>query len=151
MKWTGGPNAGADGAWSRQSLHPIIWNERLNPNLNDNPNSPEWGFSVGSATRVWRTGVGIDRRGNLLFVASNDQTVITLAQILRHIGAARAMEFDINPEWHTLITYTHHSGLVPKFVEPQPNQPVNRYLVPDDRDFFAVYRRLPGPVTVPFK
>ena len=23
--------------------------------------------------------------------------------------------------------------------------------VPDDRDFFAVYRRLPGPVTVPFK
>jgi hypothetical protein len=32
-----------------------------------------------------------------------------------------------------------------------PNHCANRYLVPDDRDFFAVYRRLPGPVTVPFK
>ena len=61
------------------------------------------------------------------------------------------MEFDINPEWHTLITYTHHHGLVPTEVGPNPMQPATRYLAPDDRDFFAVYRRLPGPVTVPFK
>ena len=61
------------------------------------------------------------------------------------------MEFDINPDWHTLITYTHGRTLVPKMVEPQPHQPADRYLVPDDRDFFAVYRRLPGAVTVPLK
>ncbi|MDX6640619.1 MAG: hypothetical protein QOF12_1630, partial [Solirubrobacteraceae bacterium] len=30
-------------------------------------------------------------------------------------------------------------------------QPATRYLVPDDRDFFAVYRRRPGAVSVPFK
>jgi hypothetical protein len=30
-------------------------------------------------------------------------------------------------------------------------QPSTRYLAPDDRDFFAVYRRLPGRVSVPFK
>ena len=77
--------------------------------------------------------------------------MITIAKILQHVGAVRAMEFDINPDWHTLITYTHDRGLVPKLVEPQPNQSPNRYLVPDDRDFFAVYRPLPGPVTVPFK
>jgi hypothetical protein len=35
-------------------------------------------------------------------------------------------------------------------VEPQPDHATSRYLVPDDRDFFAVYRRLPGPITVPF-
>jgi hypothetical protein len=29
-------------------------------------------------------------------------------------------------------------------------QPSTRYLVPDDRDFIAVYKRLPGPQTVPF-
>lgn len=151
VKWHGGPSAGPNVAWSRQSLRPIVWNGRLNPNLNANPDSPQWGYSLGGATLVWRTAVGIDRRGNLFFVAANDQTVITLARILQHIGAVRAMEFDINPEWHTLITYTHHHGLVPKMVEPQPNQSANRYLVPDDRDFFAVYRRLPGPITVPFK
>lgn len=152
VKWHGGPNAGPNVAWSRQSLHPILWNGRLNPQLNTNPNSPQWGFSLGSATLVWRTGVGIDRRGNLFFVAANDQTVVSLAKILQHIGAVRGMEFDINPEWHSLITYRHEKqGLVPRFVEPQPNQSPNRYLVPDDRDFFAVYRRLPGPITVPFK
>lgn len=151
VKWNGGPNAGPGVAWTRQSLAPIVWNGRLNPALNENPNSPEWGFTLGGVTRVWRTGVGIDRHGNLMFVAAEGQTVISIAKLLRHIGAVRAMEFDINPDWHTLITYTHHPELIPKMVEPQPNQSAARYLVPDDRDFFAVYRRLPGPITVPLR
>jgi phosphodiester glycosidase len=151
VKWSGGPNAGADVAWTRQSLAPIVWNGRLNPTLNENPNSPEWGFTLGGVTRVWRTGVGIDRRGNLIFVAAEGQTVISLAKLLAHIGAVRAMEFDINPDWHTLITYSHDHAFVPKMVEPQPNESADRYLVPDDRDFLAVYRRLPGPITVPLR
>jgi hypothetical protein len=151
VKWSGGPNAGPDVAWARQSLAPIVWNGRLNPALDENPDSPQWGFTLGGVTRVWRTGVGIDRRGNLFYVVADGQTVITIAKILQHVGAVRAMEFDINPEWHTLITYTHDHGLVPKLVEPQSNQAPTRYLVPDDRDFFAVYQPLPGPVTVPFK
>jgi hypothetical protein len=152
VKWAGGPNVGPDVAWARQSLAPIIWNGKLNPQLNDNPNSPQWGYTLGGVTRVWRTGVGIDRRGNLIYVAADGQTVITLAQILQHLGAVRAMEFDINPYWHTLITYTHGAhGLVPTMVGPNPMQSPDRYLVPDDRDFFAVYEPVPGPVTVPFK
>ena len=151
VKWSGGPSAGPDVAWARQSLAPIVWNGRLNPLLDENPNSPQWGFTLGGVTRVWRTGVGIDRRGNLIYVAADDQTVITVAKILQHVGAVRAMEFDINADWHTLITYGHRHGLVPTMVGPNPNQSPTRYLVPDDRDFFAVYRRLPGPVTIPFK
>jgi hypothetical protein len=100
---------------------------------------------------VWRTGVGIDRHGNMMFVAAEGQTVISIAKILQHIGAVRAMEFDINAEWHTLITYSHEHGLLPKLVEPQPQQSPERYLEPDDRDFLAVYRPVPGPVSVPFK
>ena len=151
VKWSGGPNAGPEVAWARQSLAPIVWNGRLNPELNEDPNSPEWGFTLGGVTRVWRTGVGVDRRGNLVFVAADGQTVISIAKILQHIGAVRAMELDINPDWHTLITYTHHNGLIPRMVEPQPNQSPDRYLVPDDRDFFAVYNRLPGPITDPLR
>jgi hypothetical protein len=151
LKWSGGPNAGPNVAWARQSLAPIVWNGQLNPALNDNPDSPQWGYTLGNAVRVWRTGVGIDRRGNLIYVVANDQTVSTLAQTLQHAGAVDAMEFDINPEWHTLISYTDPHGLVPTLVEPQPMQSADRYLVADDRDFFAVYRRVPGPVTVPFK
>jgi hypothetical protein len=151
VKWSGGPNAGPEVAWARQSLAPIVWDGRLNPELNEDPNSAEWGFTLGGVTRVWRTGVGIDRRGNLMFVAAEGQTVISIAKILQHIGAVRGMELDINPDWHTLITYTHHNGLTPRMVEPQPNQSSDRYLVPDDRDFFAVYKRLSGPITDPLK
>ena len=31
VKWSGGPNAGPEVAWARQSLPPIVWNGRLNP------------------------------------------------------------------------------------------------------------------------
>ena len=151
VKWSGGPNAGPEVAWARQSLAPIVWNGRPNRELNEDPNSPEWGFTLGGVTRVWRTGVGIDRHGNLIFVAAEGQTVISIAKILQHIGAVRAMELDINPDWHTLITYTHHNGLIPRMVEPQANQSPDRYLVTDDRDFFAVYNRLPGPITDPLR
>jgi predicted DNA-binding transcriptional regulator AlpA len=146
--WHGGPNASSRVAFARQSLPLIIQHGRLSPALND---SSQWGYTLGNAVRVWRTGVGIDRRGNLIYAAADDQTVITLARILQRAGAVRAMQFDINPEWPSLITYSHQGGLQPVKVVPNPMQPPTRYLVPDDRDFFAVYRRLPGNVTVPFK
>jgi phosphodiester glycosidase len=146
--WRGGPVAGRGVAFARQSLPLIVDHGRLNPNLND---SSQWGFTLGNAVRVWRTGAGIDRRGNLIYAAADFQTVTTLARILQRAGAVRAMQLDINPEWPTLITYRHHHGLIPAKVVPNVQQPSTRYLVPDDRDFFAVYRRLPGPITVPFR
>ena len=69
---------------------------------------------------------------------------MTPAQILKHAGAVRAMQFDINPEWPTLITYAHNHGLIPAKVVPNVMQPATRYLVPDDRDFFAVYDDSPA-------
>jgi Phosphodiester glycosidase len=145
--WNGGPVAGPQIAFARQSLPLIIDHGRLNPALND---SSQWGFTLGNNVRVWRTGAGIDRHGNLIYAAADYQTVITLAKILQRAGAVRAMQLDINPEWPTLITYTHHGGLDPVRVVPNYQQPPTRYLVPDDRDFFTVYRRLPGPFSVPF-
>jgi len=146
--WTGGPVAGPRIAFARQSLPLIVDNGRLNPALND---STQWGYTLGNAVRVWRTGAGIDRHGNLIYAAADYQTVESLARILQRAGAVRAMQLDINPEWPTLITYGHQGGLDPAKIVPNYQQPATRYLVPDDRDFFAVYRRLPGPVTVPFR
>jgi hypothetical protein len=146
--WTGGAVAGRGIAFARQSLPLIVDHGRLNPSLND---SSQWGFTLGNAIRVWRTGAGIDRHGNLIYAAADYQTVTTLAEILQRAGAVRAIQLDINPEWPTLITYRHHGGLDPVKVVPNYQQPSTRYLVPDDRDFFAVYKRVPGPVTVPFK
>ena len=151
VKWSGGPDAPADVAWARQSLTPILWDGKLNPELNTDPNSVQWGYTLGGVTFTPRTAVGVDAHGNVMFVVASEATVISLAQILQHIGAVRGMEYDINPEWHTLITYSHSHGLGPTMVEPQNQQSPDRYLTPDDRDFMAVYTKVPGPVTVPFK
>ncbi len=151
VRWAGGPNAPADVAWARQSLTPILWDDKLNAELNTDPNSIQWGYTLGGVTFTPRTGVGVDAHGNVMFVVVSEATVISLAQILEHIGAVRGMEFDINPEWHTLITYSHRGGLGPTMVEPQPQQSRDRYLIPDDRDFMAVFTKAQGPVMVPFK
>jgi hypothetical protein len=148
VDWRAGPKPGSSVAFARQSLPLIIDHGRLSPELND---SSRWGFTLGNAVRVWRTGAGIDSRGNLIYAAADFQTVTSLAEILRRAGAVRAMELDINPEWPTLITYRHRHGLQPTRVVPNYQQPLTRYLVPDDRDFFAVYRRMPGSISVPLK
>jgi hypothetical protein len=148
ISWRGGASPGRSVAWARQSLPLIVDHGKLSPQLSY---GTEWGYTLGNAVRVWRTGAGIDRHGNIIYAAANDQTVFTLARILQRAGAVRAMELDINPEWPTLITYRHHHGIVPTRVVPNYMQSAWRYLVPDDRDFFTVYRRLPGAITVPLK
>lgn len=148
LTWNAGPNPGPQYAFTRQSLPPIVWNGRLNPALND---SSQWGATLGNAVRVWRTGVGIDSHGNLIFAAADGQTVESLARLLLRAGAVKAMQFDINPEWPSLNVYQHTDGLVPIKIVPNSQQSPRRYLVPDDRDFFAVYTRQPGPVSVPFR
>jgi hypothetical protein len=145
--WHGGPDPGPQYAFTRQSLPPIVWDNQLNPALK---NRGMWGATLGNAVRVWRTGAGIDSAGNLIYAAANGQTVESLARLLQRAGAIKAMQLDINPEWPSLITYRHQPGLVPDKIVPNWQQSATRYLVPDDRDFFAVYTPLVLPVTVPF-
>src|SRR5205085_14449 len=78
---------------ARQNLPLIVDHGRPNPNLD---NGPAWGVAVGGSVMVWRSGLGVDRRGNLIYAAAPDQTVRGLARILIHGGAVRAMELDIN-------------------------------------------------------
>jgi hypothetical protein len=124
VKWAGSTTAPPNVAWARQSLTPILWNGKLNPELNTDPNSIQWGYTLGGVTYTPRTAVGVDAHGNVMFVIASQATVISLAQILQHIGAVRGMEYDINPEWHTMITYSHQHGLGASMVEPQNQQPL---------------------------
>jgi hypothetical protein len=52
------------------------------------------------------------------------------------------MELDINAEWPSLITYGRGGVGNATKVVPNYQQTARRYLVPDDRDFFAIYRRI---------
>jgi hypothetical protein len=138
LAWNGGPDAGSNVLYARQDLPLIVENGKPNPNLSS---GPEWGATLGNAVLVWRSAVGIDAHGNLLYAAANDQTVASLARILIRAGAVRAMELDINAYWPSFITYRlpgagHPANLLRNMVRSP-----YRYLTPDHRPILAVYQK----------
>lgn len=138
FSWTGGTAPSRDAVLARQNLPLIVSDGKPNPLLSD---GSRWGATLGNAVRVWRSGVGVDRHGNLIYAAAGDQTAASIADILIHAGAVRAIELDINAEWPSLVTYGHGGVGNATKVVPNTQQSAGRYLVPDDRDFFAIYRR----------
>jgi hypothetical protein len=136
--WTSGAKAPANVIYARQNLPLIVINGQLNPNLSD---GPQWGATLGNAVRVWRSGLGIDRHGNLIYAAANDMTVGSLAEVLRHAGAVRAMELDINTYWTSFITYRHPGANGAANLLASMDRSDQRYLTTEDRDFFGVYLR----------
>jgi hypothetical protein len=138
LAWEGGAGAGADVVFARQNLPLIVIHGHPNPNLDD---GPEWGATLGNAIRVWRSAVGVDRHGNLIYAAAPIQTVGSLAAIMIHAGAIRAMELDINTYWTSFITYRFAGAHDPANLLPSMVRSPDRYLTQDDRDFFAVYVR----------
>ena len=138
IAWNYGSHAPASVSFARQNLPLIVDHGRPNPKLND---GPEWGATLGNAILVWRSAVGVDARGNLIYLAGNYQTVGSLADTLVHAGAVRAMELDINSYWVSFITYGRPGAKDPLNLLPDMNRSPLRYLEPDDRDFFAVYAK----------
>ena len=136
--WAGGPIAGSNIVYARQNLPLIVNNGTLNPNLSD---GPQCGATLGNAIRVWRSGIGIDAHGNLIYAAANDMTVGSLAEVLRRAGAVRAMELDINTYWTSFITYRAPGAIGAANLLSSMDRSPQRYLTPDDRDFFGVYVR----------
>ncbi len=137
IEWVNGPTVPSSVAFARQNLPLIVDNGKPSPKLNDG----EWGVTVGNAVLVWRSGIGVDRRGNLIYAAGNDQSAQSLARVLIRAGAVRAMELDINSYWVSFITYGAPGAADPVNLLPEMNRPATRYLEPDDRDFFTVYSR----------
>lgn len=138
VRWGHGASADSHVWFAKQNLPPIVYEGKLNPNLSD---GPEWGATVNNAVRVWRSGLGIDSHGNLIYAAANYQTVGSLAEILKRAGAVRALELDINEDWTSFITYRRPGAIEPSNLLPEMFRPNTRYLTPDERDFFAVYSR----------
>jgi Phosphodiester glycosidase len=138
IAWNYGSRAPASVSFARQNLPLIVDHATPNPNLND---GPEWGATLGNAILVWRSAIGVDARGNLMFLAGDHQTVGSLAKTLVHAGAVRAMELDINSYWVSFITYGRPGAKGPLNLLPDMKRSPYRYLEPDDRDFFAVYAK----------
>jgi hypothetical protein len=137
MTWRSGIPARAV-VLARQNLPLIVIKGKPNPELSV---TQQWGYTLHNAVRVWRTAVGVDARGNLIYVAADGQTAPSIAGALVRAGAVRGIELDINAEWPTFNVYRRPGCKAPVMIVPNYQQSARRYLVPDDRDFFVVYTR----------
>jgi hypothetical protein len=98
-----------------------------------------WGQTLGGRVFVWRSGVGIDARGNLIYAAGM-LDIVSLADVLRAAGAVRAMELDINSYWVSFDSFVPGpNGPVPSKLLANMQRGANRYLVPGTRYFVAMF------------
>jgi hypothetical protein len=135
-KWTGGPRPGPTVLMARQNLQLLVNNFRATPPSLDNQ---LWGSTLGGVPAVWRSALGIDTQGDLIYVAAPLQTSASLAQIMVELHVVRAMQLDINPEWPIFATYANRGAVGPTLFVPNPNQVADRFLYTSTKDFFAVY------------
>lgn len=143
-KWGRDADMSSNPVAVRQNLDLIIDNGVPVTGLNDNTNN-RWGKTVGNVPLVWRSGIGIDGGGRIIYAASAGLSAATLATLLQSAGAVRAMELDINYSWVSFNTFHHDSygRIVGTKLEPGMKKPGTRYLAADPRDFVAVIARQP--------
>ena len=141
VRWNGAA-PGPDVAAVRQNLGLLVDRGAITSEVNSTATST-WGATVGNATFVWRSAVGIRQDGSLVFVVGASMSVKTLANIVHDAGAVRAMELDINQSWTNFITYTHPGKgvAVPRMLTNNEHPNPYRYLQPSSRDFVAVLAR----------
>jgi hypothetical protein len=125
----------------RQNLDLVVDNALPVPGLSGNP-AGQWGTASNQFQFTWRSGVGTDATGRLVYVGGDHLTLSTLADAMVQAGIVRGMELDIHTGMVSFNTYRPDvAGSSPTKLLPSMPSPADRYLVPDQRDFFAVALR----------
>jgi Phosphodiester glycosidase len=124
----------------RQNLNLLISGGRPTPEVNGDSQTT-WGATIGAKAYVWRSGVGVTASGDIVFAAGDALSAGTLAGLLQHAGAVRAMELDINKSWVSFMWYSPASGSPVPHKLVDFSRPADRYYTLNNRDFFAVYAR----------
>ena len=104
-----------------------------------------WGTLKSQLQFTWRSGIGIDASGRLIYAAGRQMTLTELAAVLTQAGAVRAMQLDIHDNvvsfnWYRPVAGTTDRVTAAKLTPVMPRD-ATRYLTPDQRDFFAVVAR----------
>jgi hypothetical protein len=95
--------------------------------------------------RTWRSGLGDDGKGHLVYAAGPGLDPAGLAAVLVAGGAQRAMELDINPEWVLFDTFAGTPGPAPATVPSKllANMffPADHFFGSDWRDFVVAFAK----------
>jgi hypothetical protein len=148
VRWTGGARPGPNIIVARQNLGMLVNSAHVGPTAGI---LSDWGLTWKGAYAVWRSALGVDKNGNLIYAAGPNQSVRSIATALIHAGAVRAMQLDINPYWPILVTFGAPGAHLPTLVTPNPNQIPGRFLQASEKDFFTVSLRTgTGTVKLPW-
>jgi hypothetical protein len=102
-----------------------------------------WGTTKNQVQYTRRSGLGVNAVGNLVYVGGSGLNLVALANALVQAGAVRGMQLDIHNEMVAFLSYPSGAAHVVGGVKLLPDMPgsLDRYLVPDQRDFFVVTLR----------
>lgn len=147
--WGHGVAMGPQVAAVRQNLNLIVAHARPVAGLANNANGA-WGNTKNQFQYTWRSGLGTDHNGNLIYIAGDQLNLAGLAQAMTEAGIVTGMELDIHTGKDTFNS-CHPApgmsfGLACTKLLPTTAGPTTRYLRPDQRDFLAVTL---GPPTGP--
>ncbi|WP_436531581.1 phosphodiester glycosidase family protein [Actinoplanes sp. HUAS TT8] len=126
---------GPDVVAVRQNLHLVVDHGRPVDGIATNANG-RWGSPRNQYQYTWRSGAGLDRDGNLIYVAGDKMNLTTLAAAMVDAGIVRGMQLDIHTGMSSFASW-QPSGTATKLL-PAMSRSANRYLQPDQRDFFYV-------------
>ena len=147
VDWQGASTPGPNVAMARQNLQLLVNDGAVTPEA---ANNGAYGITLGGVPAVWRTGIGIDPHGDLIYATAASQTSASLAQIFLHLGCVRAMQLDINPAWPIFVTNGGPNAADPALFVPNPQQVPWRFLSSSTKDFFAVYLKQAGAIAQPW-
>jgi hypothetical protein len=124
----------------RQNLGLVVDHGRPVAGLTTNADG-RWGSAHNQYQYTWRSGVGIDGHGNLIYVAGDKMNLATLAAAMVDAGMVRGMQLDIHSGMASFASWRPLSGgdaATPTKLLPRMPRSAYRYLNPDQRDFFYV-------------
>ncbi len=127
----------------RQNLKLIVDHGAIPASVDQNVQS-QWGATLGGGYYVWRSGIGVTADGRIVYAYGPALSVRTLAGLLQHAGAIRAMELDINPTWMSYMYYRPTPSAAdptPANLLPTQQESAMRYYSINSRDFTAVFAR----------
>lgn len=129
----------------RQNLDMIVAGGRPVDGVATSAAAPAWGKARWQLQLTQRSGIGMTADGVPVYVAGTDLTTATLADALVKVGAVRGMELDIHTKQSTFNFFTPApgtaAGVTGTKLLPAMQRPADRYLIPDQRDFFALVLR----------
>ncbi len=141
VAWPGPSALTADVATVRQNLALIVDGGQPVPGLLSD-RGLRWGTKKSQFQYTWRSAVGVDAQGRLIYAAGSRMTLVQLAHAMVDAGAVRAMQLDIHDGVVTFNWYRPDAhaplGVDAAKLTPSMQRPATRYLAPDQRDFIAI-------------